>query len=115
VETVTNAVAFVPGFAAACSVSGLEGSGMTAAAAAMWRPTTAAANPAAVKTPAVKTPAVKMPAVKTAAVETAQHQIVAPTQNLKPAALHTQIKHDVVTTPDAGRDNKGTSPWGFPV
>ena len=107
-ETVTKAVAFVRGFAAACSVSGLEGSGMTAAA--MWRPTTAAANPAAVKTPAVKTPA-----VKTAAVETAQHQIVAPTQNLKPAALHTQIKHDVVTTPDAGRDNKGTSPWGFPV
>ena len=89
-------------------------------AAAMWRPTTAAANPAAVKTPAVKTPAVKTAAVKTAAVktaavETAQHQIVAPTQNLKPAALHTQIKHDVVTTPDAGRDNKGTSPWGFPV
>ena len=102
-ETVTKAVAFVPGFAAAFSVSGLEGSGMTAAA--MWRPTTAAGNPAAIK------PA----AIKTAAVKTAQHQIVALTQNLKPAALHTQIKHYVVTTPDAGRDNKGTSPWGFPV
>lgn len=88
-ETVTKAVAFVPGFA----MSGLEGSGMTAAA--MWRPTTAAVN--------------------TAAVKTAQHQIVALTQNLKPAALHTQIKQHVVTTPDAGRDNKGTSPWGFPV
>jgi molybdopterin biosynthesis enzyme MoaB len=103
VETVTKAVTFVPGFAAAFSVSGLEGTGMTAAA--MWRPTTAAVNPAAIK------PA----AVKTAAVKTAQHQIVALTQNLKPAALHTQIKHYVVTTPDAGRDNKGTSPWGFPV
>jgi hypothetical protein len=108
VETVTKAVAFVPGFAAACSVSGLEGSGMTAAA--MWRPTTAAGNPAAIKPAAIKTAA-----VKTAAVKTAQHQIVALTQNLKPAALHTQIKHYVVTTPDAGRDNKGTSPWGFPV
>ena len=74
-------------------------------AAAMWRPTTAAINP----------PAVKTPAVKTAAVQTAQHQTVALTQNLKPAALHSQIKHYVVTTPDAGRDNKGTSPWGFPV
>ena len=79
-------------------MSGLEGSGMTAAA--MWRPTTAAIN---------------TPAVKTAAVKTAQHPIVALTQSLKPAALHTQIKHYVVTTPDAGRDNKGTSPWGFPV
>jgi len=101
-------MAFVPGFAAAFSVSGLEGSGMTAAA--MWRPTTAAIN-----TPAVKTAAVKTAAVKTAAVKTAPHQIVELTQNLKLAALHTQIKHYVVTTPDAGRDNKGTSPWGFPV
>ena len=102
-ETVTKGMAFVPGFAAAFSVSGLEGSGMTAAA--MWRPTTAAIN----------TPAVKTAAVKTAAVKTAPHQIVELTQNLKLAALHTQIKHYVVTTPDAGRDNKGTSPWGFPV
>ena len=102
-ETVTKAVVFVPGFAAAFSASGLEGSGMTAAA--MWRPTTAAIN----------TPAVKTPAVKTPAVNPVQHQTVALAQNLKPAALHTQIKHYVVTTPDAGRDNKGTSPWGFPV
>jgi hypothetical protein len=90
VRTVTKEMAFAPGFA----MSGLEGSGMTAAA--MWRPTTAAAN--------------------AAAVNTAQHQkTVAPTQNLKLATLHTQIKQYVVTTPDAGRGNKGTSPWGFPV
>jgi hypothetical protein len=78
VGNVTKTEAFAPGFAAAFSVSGLKGSGMTAAA--MWRPTTAPAN---------------------AAVNTAQ--------------LHTQIKQYVVTTPDAGRGNKGTSPWGFPV
>ena len=101
-ETVTKAVAFVPGFAAAFSVSGLGGSAMTASA--MWRPMTAAVNAPAVKT-----------AVKTAGVKTEQHQAVAPTQLLKLTALHTQIKHYVVTTPDAGRDNKGTSPWGFPV
>ena len=83
-RTATKAMAFASGFA----MSGLEGSGTTAAA--MWRSTTAAVN-------------------------TAQHQTVAPTQILKPAALHTQIKQYVVTTPDAGRDNKGTSPWGFPV
>jgi hypothetical protein len=89
VRTVTKAKAFAPAFA----MSGLEGSGMTAAA--MWRPTTAAVN---------------------AAVNTAQHQtLVALTHSLKPATLHTQIKQYVVTTPDAGRDNKGTSPWGFPV
>jgi hypothetical protein len=81
-------MAFASGFA----MSGLEGSGT--AAAAMWRSTTAAVN---------------------APVNTAQHQTVAPTQILKPAALHTQIKQYVVTTPDAGRDNKGTSPWRFPV
>ena len=83
-RTATKAMAFASGFA----MSGLEGSGTTAAA--IWRSTTAAVN-------------------------TTQHQTVAPTQILKPAALHTQIKHYVVTTPDAGRDNKGTSPWGFPV
>jgi hypothetical protein len=63
-------MAFAPAFA----MSGLEGSGTTAAA--MWRSTAAAINPAALQTP---------------------------------------IKHYVVTTPDAGRDNKGTSPWRFPV
>jgi hypothetical protein len=94
VRTATKTVAFVPGFA----MSGLEGSGMTAAA--MWRPTTAAVNSAA---------------TNATAVNTAQHQTVARTQSFKPAALDTQIKHYVVTTPDAGRDNKGTSPWGFPV
>jgi len=94
VRTVTKAVAFAPEFA----MSGLEGSGTTAAA--MWRPMTAAVNAAA---------------VNTATVTTAQHQTVAPTQSLKPAALHTQIKQYVVTAPDAGRGNKGTSPWGFPV
>jgi hypothetical protein len=78
-------------FAAAFSVSGLKGSAMPAAA--MWRPTTAAIN--------------------TAAVNSAQHQTVS--QNLKLATLHTQIKQYVVTTPDTGRGNKGTSPWGFPV
>jgi hypothetical protein len=88
VRTVTNGMAFAPGFA----MSGLEGSGMTAAA--MWRPTTAAAiNLAA--------------AVNPAAVNSAQHQTVA-------ISLRTQ-KQYVVTTPDAGRGNKGTSPWGFPV
>ena len=106
VRTVTSGMAFAPGFAAAFSVSGLEGSATTAVA--MWRPTTAAAmNPAA---------------VDAAAGNTAQHQTVA----ISPAArtrglqlagrnpLHTQ-KQYVVTTPDAGRGNKGTSPWGFPV
>ncbi len=44
-----------------------------------------------------------------------QHKTVALTQNRKLAALHTQIKQHVVTTPDTGRGNKGTSPWGFPV
>jgi len=87
VRTVTNGMAFAPGFAAAFSASGLEGSAMTAAA--MWRPTAAAGNPA-------------------------QHQTVAISQNFKFATLHTQ-KQYVVTTPDAGRGNKGTSPWGFPV
>ncbi|HZV26028.1 MAG TPA: hypothetical protein VFG00_07040 [Acidothermaceae bacterium] len=91
VRTVTNGMAFAPGFAAAFSVSGLEGSGMTAAA--MWRPTTAAVN---------------------AAANPAPHQTVAISQNLALATLHTQ-KQYVVTTPDAGRGNKGTSPWGFPV
>ena len=91
-RTVTKAMAFASGFA----MSGLEGSGTTAAA--MWRSTTAAVN-----------------APVNAPVNTAQHQTVAPTQILKPAALHTQIKQYVVTTPDAGRDNKGASPWRFPV
>jgi hypothetical protein len=35
--------------------------------------------------------------------------------SIKPAATQTQLKHYVVTTPDAGRGNKGTSPWRFPV
>lgn len=86
VRNVTKAEAFATGFAAAFSVSGLKGSGMSAAA--MWRPTTAAAN---------------------AAVNTA------PSQNFTLAALHTQIKQHLVTTPNTGRGNKGTSPWGFPV
>ncbi len=97
VRTVTNGMAFAPGFAAAFSVSGLEGSGMTAAA--MWRPTAAALNPAV---------------VDAAAGNPAQHQTVAISQDRKLGTLHTQ-KQYVVTTPDAGRGNKGTSPWGFPV
>jgi hypothetical protein len=84
VQTVNNGMAFAPG----CAMSGLEGSGMTAAA--MWRPTTAAA------------------------VNPAQHETVASSHNFTLATLHTQ-KQYVVTTPDAGRGNKGTSPWGFPV
>jgi hypothetical protein len=87
VRTVSNGMAFAPGFA----MSGLEGSATTAAA--MWRPTTAASN--------------------AAAGNPAQHQTVA-ISNRKLATLHTQ-KQYVVTTPDAGRGNKGTSPWGFPV
>ena len=84
-------------------MSGLEGSGMTAAA--MWRPTTAAAINSAV--------------VNAAAGNPAQHQTVAISHavrmhSFKLATLHTQ-KQYVVTTPDAGRGNKGTSPWGFPV
>jgi hypothetical protein len=70
-------------------MSGLEGSGTTAAA--MWRSTTAAMN----------TAAGNKAAGNKAAVNEAVHQ--------------TPIKHYVVTTPDAGRDNKGTSPWRFPV
>jgi hypothetical protein len=101
VRTVTNGMAFAPGFA----MSGLEGSATTAAA--MWRPTTAAMNSAV---------------VDAAAGNPAQHQTVAispavRTRSLKLAVLnplHTQ-KQYVVTTPDAGRGNKGTSPWGFPV
>ncbi len=101
VRTVTNEMAFAPGFATGSSVSGLEGSAMSAAAmsAAMWRPTTAAVN-AALNAAAAGNPA--------------QHQTVAISQNLKLNPLHTQ-KQYVVTTPDAGRGNKGTSPWGFPV
>lgn len=106
VRTATKGMAFAPGFAAAFSVSGLEGSGMTAAA--MWRSATEAAiNPAV---------------VDAAAGNPAPHQTVAispavRTRSLKLAVLnplHTQ-KQYVVTTPDAGRGNKGTSPWGFPV
>jgi hypothetical protein len=101
VGNVTKTDAFAPGFAAASSVSGLKGSGMTAAA--MWHPMTAPAN--------------------AAAANTAQHQTVAispavRTRSLKLAVLDTRIhtqKQYVVTTPDAGRGNKGTSPWGFPV
>ena len=98
VQTVTKEMAFAPGFA----MSGLEGSGMTAAA--MWRPVTAAnaasGNSAAVNSGAV----VPAPHQKTAAIA----------RNRQLATLHTQ-KQYVVTTPDAGRGNKGTSPWGFPV
>ena len=94
VRTVSHDMAFAPGFAAAFSVSGLEGSGM--AAAALWRPMPAAAiNSAAAGNPA-------------------QHQTVAISQGFALATLHTQ-KQYVVTTPAAGRGNKGTSPWGFPV
>lgn len=99
---VTKTEAFAPGFA----MSGFAGSGMTAAA--MWRPTTAAATNSAL--------------VDAAAGNPAQHQTVAispavRTRSLKLAVLnplHTQ-KQYVVTTPDAGRGNKGTLPWGFPV
>jgi hypothetical protein len=107
VRTVTNELAFAPGFAAAFSASGLEGSGMPAAA--MWRPTIAAANAVA------NAAANKGTAGITTTVNTAQHQTVALSQNRQLATLHTQIKQYVVTTPDAGRGNKGTSPWGFPV
>ncbi len=85
------------------AMSGLEGSGMTAAA--MWRPTTAAVNAASSQDASSPD----------AAVQTAQHQTVALTQNLKPDRAPHPDKQYVVTTPDAGRDNKGTSPWGFPV
>jgi hypothetical protein len=106
VRNVTKTETFAPAFTAAFSVSGLKGSGMTAAA--MWRPTTAAAN---------------TPAANSAAANSAQHQTVAispavRTRSLKLAVLdqlHTQMKQYVVTTPDTGRGNKGTSPWGFPV
>lgn len=95
----TKTEVFAPGFA----MSGFAGSGSTAAA--MWRPTTAAATNSAV--------------VDAAAGNPAQHQTVAispavRTRSLKLATLHTQ-KQYVVTTPDAGRGNKGTSPRGFPV
>jgi hypothetical protein len=103
VRNVSKELAFAPG----CAMSGLEGSGMTAAA--MWRPTIAvngaSGNPAAVN------PA----AVNIGAAGAAQHQkTVASAKNRQLATLHTQ-KQYVVTTPDAGRGNKGTSPWGFPV
>lgn len=98
VRNVSKELAFAPG----CAMSGLEGSGMTAAA--MWRPTIAvngaSGNPAA---------------VNIGAAGAAQHQkTVAIAKNRQLATLHTQ-KQYVVTTPDAGRGNKGTSPWGFPV
>jgi hypothetical protein len=102
VENVTKTDVFAPGFAAAFSRSGLQGSGMSAAA--MWRPTTAALNAAAINGPTTFA----------AAPNTAQHQ-TALSQNRKRPSLHTQIKQYVVTTPDTGRGNKGTSPWGFPV
>jgi hypothetical protein len=92
VRNVTKTEAFATGLATAFSVSGLEGSGMTAAA--MWRPMTPAGNPAQHQTVAISH-----------AVRTRSFQL---------ATLHTQ-KQYVVTTPDAGRGNKGTSPWGFPV
>jgi hypothetical protein len=111
VRTVTSGMTFVPGFATAFSVSGLEGSGMTAAA--MWRPTTAAAINSAPVNAAAANPAAGNPA---------QHQTVAISPAVRARSrklavlnqLHTQ-KQYVVTTPDAGRGNKGTSPWGFPV
>ena len=83
-RTVSKASAFVPAFA----MSGLEGSGISAAA--KWRPAIAAGA-------------------------TYAQTNLASFDQAPPAALHTQMKHNVVTTPDAGRDNKGTSPWGFPV
>jgi hypothetical protein len=83
-------------------VSGLKGSGMTAAA--MWRPATAPANAAAVNTAQHQTVAIS-PAVRTRSLKLA----------VLDTRLHTQIKQYVVTTPDTGRGNKGTSPWGFPV
>ena len=73
-------------------MSGLEGSAPTAAA--MWRPTAAVLNPAV---------------VDAAAGNPAQHQTVEISQDRKLGTLHTQ-KQYVVTTPDAGRGNKGTSP-----
>ncbi len=103
VRTVTNGMAFAPGFA----MSALEGSAMTAAA--MWRPTTAAAgNSAVVNAAAAGNPAQHQTVAISPAVRTRSPKLAA----LNP--LHTQ-KQYVVTTPDAGRGNKGTSPWGFPV
>ena len=109
VRTVTNGMAFAPGFAAAFSVSGLEGSGMTAAA--MWRPTAAAINSAVVDA-AAGNPAQHQTVAISHAVRTRSRKLAVLNPKLNP--LHTQ-KQYVVTTPDAGRGNKGTSPWGFPV
>jgi hypothetical protein len=111
VRAVTSGMAFAPGFAAAFSVSGLAmselgGSGMTAAA--MWRPTTAAAINPAVVNAAAGNPAQHQTVAISPAVRTRSRKLAVLNQ------LHTQ-KQYVVTTPDAGRGNKGTSPWGFPV
>jgi hypothetical protein len=106
VRTVTSGMAFAPGFA----VSGLEGSGMSAAA--MWRPTTAAASNSAVVNAAAGNPAQHQTVAISPAVRTRSRKLAV--LNPKLNQLHTQ-KQYVVTTPDAGRGNKGTSPWGFPV
>jgi len=103
VGNATKTDVFAHGFA----MSGFAGSGMTAAA--MWRPATAAATNSAVVDAAAGNPAPHQsvaisPAVRTRSLELAVLQ----------SQLHTQ-KQYVVTTPDAGRGNKGTSPWGFPV
>jgi hypothetical protein len=46
-----------------------------------------------------------------AAASYAQHQA----SPVKPAALPTHTMRHTVTTKDAGRGNKGSSPWRFPV
>jgi hypothetical protein len=107
VENVTNTEAFAPAFA----MSGLGGSGMTAAA--MWRPTTAAATNSAVVDAAAANPAQHQTVAISSAARTRSRKL-AVLQSPLQAQLHTQ-KQYVVTTPDAGRGNKGTSPWGFPV
>jgi hypothetical protein len=108
VRNVSKELAFAPG----CATSGLESSGMTAAA--MWRPTIAV-DGASGNPPAVNPAAVNPAAVSIGAAGAAQHQkTVAMAKNRQLATLHTQ-KQYVVTAPDAGRGNKGTSPWGFPV
>jgi hypothetical protein len=44
----------------------------------------------------------------------AQHQAI-PANPAKPAARPTHTMLHTVTTKDAGRGNKGSSPWRFPV
>jgi hypothetical protein len=51
---------------------------------------------------------------KSTAANYAQHQAIA-ANPAKPAARPTHTMLHTVTTKDAGRGNKGSSPWRFPV